>query len=189
MEARIPNWLKVLMAIAPLALLLGCASSDQSRKQTQRQGSVKGEVSTPKVRGPIKAVEDCNAYGQPATTTLFNADKKPVAKWERKFDGSYIESEKLIDLSTGKTVRVWTFDEFSRRVEDKMFVCLDHNGNWVRDKGGSPLLVKMFPARERQTTHIEYSKYNSRIPDTKTTTIEPCENCGGETGNLCSYVY
>jgi len=138
----------------------------------------------------ITAETTCNPFGQPALVALQNRAGKIVAMRTRKYDGSYIVSETLTDLSTGKEIRTWTFDPRGRRVQTAMFLCLDKNGDIVRDRKGNPVLIETFSAEQRSITSVRYSDFNPTIKAAQTTRIYPCKNCAEVTGiPNCIYVW
>jgi hypothetical protein len=131
----------------------------------------------------------CNAFGQPVTIILNNRNGEGIARLQRSYDGSFILRETLFDLSTGKELQTWTFDQFGRRQQPAMFLCLDDNGNIIRN-GEEPVLIGNFPARQKSASRIRYSEYNSAIKAGEIKTIYPCENCAEYTGlKNCRYVW
>jgi len=137
----------------------------------------------------IKAVTTCNEYGQSVSVILKNVAGKKIAERKTQYKGSFVVAEKLIDLSSGKVIKEWTFDAKGRRMQDLMFLCLDKDGKIVKDNNGNPNLIKIFKVRQREETSIRYSDYNPFIKSGGDTTIFPCENCIEQTNGSCIYVW
>lgn len=137
----------------------------------------------------LKETTTCDPYGKPESIVLINMAGKKVAERNFVFDGSFIVSECLIDVSNGKVIKKWTYDARGQRNEPYKFLCLDEEGKIVRDKSGHPILVKPFRARQKQVSKIRYSDFNPFIKAGKDTTIYPCENCKNETNGLASFVW
>lgn len=138
---------------------------------------------------PISSYTKYNPYVKPVSISLNNVEGDQVAKKEIKYSANFPISEAVIDPSTGKEIRKWSFDKFGRRQEPAMFLCLDQKGNIIRDKEGNPYFVKTFPAREKSMSDIIYNRYNPMQKEAEYTTIYPCENCKNETGGMCDRVW
>jgi hypothetical protein len=133
---------------------------------------------------------DYTVFGQAFKVVLRNKMGKDVASRRRVHDGSFIVSETLTDLSTGKKIRTWTFDPGGKRIETPMFLCLDEKGDIIRDKKKNPVMVKAFSADQRQVTSARYDGYNPTIKTSETTRIYPCQDCATQTGiKDCHYVW
>ncbi len=133
---------------------------------------------------------DYTVFGQAFKVVLRNRMGKDVASRRIVHEGSFIVSETLTDLSTGKEIRTWTFGPGGKRIETPMFLCLDEKGDIIRDKKGNPVMVKAFSADQRQVTSARYDGYNPTIKTSETTRIYPCQNCVAQTGiKDCYYVW
>jgi HEAT repeat protein len=138
----------------------------------------------------ITAETTCNPFGQPFLVALHNRAGKIVAMRTREYDGSYMVSETLTDVSAGKKISTCAFDSRGQRVQPATFLCLDTNGDIIRDRKGNPVLAETFSAEQKAITSFRYNDFNPTIKAAATTRIYPCRNCATQTGMAdCSYVW
>lgn len=137
----------------------------------------------------LKEITTCDVYGKPKTIVLYNVNGEKVAMRKLVFKGSFIVYEDLIDVSTGETIKTWTYNARSERNEPYEFLCLNEKGNIVKDKHGKPILIEPFRASQKESSIIRYSDFNPFIKAGQDTTIYPCTNCKKETDGLATFVW
>jgi HEAT repeat protein len=125
----------------------------------------------------------CNVYGDPTNSILKNTYEEDIAKLERKG-----KTDTIFDLSTGQEIISWAIGK--RDEIGPSYICLDEEGNIIRDENGKPVLVEDVPAKQKSVASVHYGFSNPFIPSGATIKIYPCENCAEETGiENCSYIW
>ena len=137
----------------------------------------------------VRWVATYDKYGRPVSVVLSNMDGKPVAKLEMTYKLGTRGFKSLVDISTGKVIYSDPFDASKKVIEKHDFLCLDDNGDIVRDKEGRPHQVKSFNAKQITRVKYRYQPYNNRLKAGADATIFNCGNCMENTGGLCSYIW
>jgi HEAT repeat protein len=127
-----------------------------------------------------------NKMRQPVNIYLWNAEGEQVAMKSFQYSGNKPTRMTLYEMPSGKVIKSWNYDKSGRGMISPMYLCLDENGNIIRDEEGNPVFVKTFTAYQRSVSSINYRK-NKYLEIKK---IYRCKNCAEVSGiENCGFIW
>jgi hypothetical protein len=129
-------------------------------------------------------------FGRPKNLDLNNVLGKIVAEKTFEFhsyNDKLISKEIITEFPALKKIQIIDYNQYGQKLNPKL-LCLDNDGNVLRENGNF-VLVDYFNARQRRVTRHTYKPFTKYRLFSKTT-IYPCTNCSSVTGiKDCVYVW
>ena len=123
--------------------------------------------------------------------TRFDKSGNPVSKVLKNSFGKQVAMKKYgarsvtLQDASGAILHTSALTE-GREVKSPMLLCLDKQGNIVRDSTGKPVLVKWFEAKGKVQTE---PVWGDAWQITEETRQIACTNCAQSTANRCANVW